>query len=614
MRSTTKKHSVGTYCKLALFAFGLVVFACVGILRTATSRDATAYGAASPKTENAQHEAAVPKTILDLQPFRQVSSNRIKSDKGIQGLATLINLNPAVNAWYVLEVDWQDGSKSSYHLENPQPRSQKLVLDPKYPLGIEISQGTGHYSCNLFGGGASDPLDQAKKSQAPYASLCEGRLFLRNPVKGHLTRLEAEAEFFRNQMPGGEKVAVIFHHLLEDSHRETAEIHTAGHQGGATAIGGTAEDVPLPAIIDSKYADQVLTPSGLGLSLEQDIRAGIRPGVWYSASGNPGVYVSLIEPQSIDRAILESYKATVNMLAPVEASSLCYLVAFDLDHFDLAYALGTEHPSVEWSEHMQPGMRDPKLPGPDGIGTISPLVSTGMISPESTGRTVATFAGGFKRMHGAFKYGPLASENHGSHYGFLENGVLFSKLEPGLATLFVLDDGSVQMKSWDTQDDGMLAKIKYARQNGVALVEFDERSQATVPGPLVNKWGPGNWSGSEDMKLRTIRAGAALQWNGKKRFLIYTVFSDATPSAMARVFQAYRCRYAMHLDMNALEHTYFALYRRAGSQLFVEYLIDGMREVDKTDSGGGVPRFLGYPDNRDFFFVMRRDQMRGGRP
>jgi len=294
-------------------------------------------------------------------------------------------------------------------------------------------------------------------------------------------------------------------------------------------------------------------------------------------------------------------------LDTVEASSLCYLVAFDLDRFDLGYALGTEHPSVEWSEHIQLGMKDPKLPGPDGIGTISPLVSTGSVNPDSAQKTVATFVGGFKRMHGAFKYGPFAAENEGSHYGFMENGTVLSRLQPGLATIFVLDDGSVQMKSWDVQDERILGRIKYARQNGVPLVEFDERSQSTVPGQFVNKWGPGNWSGSEDMKLRTIRGGAALQWNGKKRFLIYAVFSDATPSAMARVFQAYRCRYGMHLDMNALEHTYFAIYRRAGSQFFVDYLITGMSEVDKTNSGGEVPRFLGYADNRDFFFVMRRN-------
>jgi hypothetical protein len=418
--------------------------------------------------------------------------------------------------------------------------------------------------------------------------------------------LEAEAEFFRTQVWGGEKVAVIFHHLLEDSHRETGKLTDSSGPGGTTAGGGKAEDAPVAALIDSKYAGRVLTPSGLGVALE-NVHNGMTPGAWYSASGNPYVYVSLIEPQLVDGAILESYKAMVNPLDSVEASSLCYLVAFDLDRFDLGYALGTEHPSIEWSEHIQPGMKDPKLPGPDGIGTIAPLVPTGMVSPGSVSKTVATFTGGFKRTHGAFKSGELAMKNHGSHYGFAQDGVVFSKLQPGLATIFVLDDGSVQMKTWDAQDDGVLPKIKHARQNGVPLVEFDERSQATVPGRLVNKWGPGNWSGSEEMKLRTIRAGAALQSNGRKRFLIYAVFSDATPSAMARVFQAYRCRYGMHLDMNALEHTYLALYRRTGSQLFVDYLLSGMSEVDKTASGGEVPRFLGYPDNRDFFFVMRRD-------
>jgi len=394
---------------------------------------------------------------------------------------------------------------------------------------------------------------------------------------------------------------------LEDSHRETGEMHTEA-QGDLAAVGGEIQGaLPLPAIIDSKYAHRFVTPSDVGLALETPEHGGMRPGAWYSASGNPGIYVSLIEPELIDKAILESYKATVNSLDTVEALSLCYLVAFDLDRFDLTYALGTQHPTVDWSEHIQPGIKDPRLPGPDGIGTISPLVSTGLISPEYGQRTVATFTGGFKRIHGAFKYGELASKNYGSHYGFLENGVVFSKLQLGLATIFVLDDGSIQMKTWERQDDRILAKVKYARQNGVPLVEFDERSQSTVPGRLVNSWGPGNWSGSEDMKLRTIRSGVALQWSGRKHFLVYAVFSDATPSAMARVFQAYQCRYGMLLDMNALEHTYLALYRRAGSQLFVDHLISGMSQVEKSDSGGCVPRFLGYPDNRDFFYLMRRN-------
>ena len=62
-----------------------------------------------------------------------------------------------------------------------------------------------------------------------------------------------------------------------------------------------------------------------------------------------------------------------------------------------------------------------------------------------------------------------------------------------------------------------------------------------------------------------MRSGSVARGSDGKRFLIYGYFPTATPSAMARVFQAYGCRYAMLLDMNALEHTYLALYRRAGS-------------------------------------------------
>ena len=76
---------------------------------------------------------------------------------------------------------------------------------------------------------------------------------------------------------------------------------------------------------------------------------------------------------------------------------------------------------------------------------------------------------------------------------------------------------------------------------------------------------------------------------------------------MARVFQAYRCSYAMLLDMNALEHTYLAYYRRSGSEMSVDHLIKGMSQLDQSESGQVIPRFLGYPDNRDFFYVMRRN-------
>ena len=104
-----------------------------------------------------------------------------------------------------------------------------------------------------------------------------------------------------------------------------------------------------------------------------------------------------------------------------------------------------------------------------------------------------------------------------------------------------------------------------------------------------------------------MRAGAALQEFKGKRFFIYAFFWSATPSALARVFQAYRCRYAMLLDMNALEHTYSAIYKRQGPSLYVQHLIQGMSEVDRSVREQYVPRFFGYSDNRDFFYLLRRE-------
>jgi hypothetical protein len=359
---------------------------------------------------------------------------------------------------------------------------------------------------------------------------------------------------------------------------------------------------PAQASVDPQYSTRALLPENLGIELEgqSSVTARMTPGAWYPAAGNPGLYLSVIQPGFIDPSFFDGYRNVVSKLDSVENASLCYLIAFDLDRYEVGYERGTDYPGVGWSDHILPQMRDPKLPGPDGIGTIAPLVSTGLISPDNGRRTVASFTGGFKREHGAFRSGELAKKNHGSHYGFIENGVVFSKLQPGLATIVILDDGSLDMKTWSDTDNKQLGRIRHARQNGVPIIE------ASAPGRLVSNWGAGNWSGSEDEKLRTIRGGAALQGH----YLIYTVFSSATPSAMARVFQAYHCTYAMLLDMNALEHTYLAVYRRSGSEMSVEHLIKGMSVLDKSASGEVVPRFLGYPDNRDFFYVMKRSEVR----
>ena len=116
--------------------------------------------------QQAQYDASVPKTILELQPFRQTSSIRIAASDGREGFATLVNLHPAINAWYLLTVKWKDErSDQAYHLENPKPRDRTLQLDAGYPSGLVVEE-SGHRSvCPLFGTETSNVLEQASASR-----------------------------------------------------------------------------------------------------------------------------------------------------------------------------------------------------------------------------------------------------------------------------------------------------------------------------------------------------------------------------------------------------------------------------------------------------------------
>lgn len=543
--------------------------------------------------------AAATRTVLDLQPYRESQSIAIRSAAGRTGTATLVDINPSIAAWYVLTVSWGAGQPArEYHLENPAPEAQKLDLDARYPQGIVLT-GARPHQCDLFSG-APSAIERAAGAGSAFEPLCDGRVYLRSRATGRHTRLESAVDLLRERVWGGERLLDLGHQLLGDRNLETGTTATTG------ALPQPLRAGPLPALVDPKTAGELLVSTNLGIEAVGGGR-GLAPGAWYAATGQPGVYVSILQPGMAAASILRDGAKSVAPLDRVESSAVCYIVAFDLDRFDVGYAGGTDHPSVEWSDHMLAAQRVAALPGPDGIGRIAPLVATGMVNPRDAARTIAVFTGGFKRTHAAFKYGDLSTRNRGSHYGFVENGAVLSTLQPGLSTIFVTADGRVDMKTWADGDNARLQQIRHARQNGVPIVEYDEALKATVPGRFVNLWGPGNWSGSQDLKLRTIRAAAAIQINGRERYLFYAVFSAATPSAMARVFQAYRCRYAMLLDMNALEHTYFALHDREASGIRLEYLIKGMSVVDRVSGGRTVPRFVAVPDNRDFFYIMRRE-------
>ena len=546
----------------------------------------------------AQYEEVRAKTIVELQPFRLEQNAR---DPAADLPLRLITLNPAVGAWYLLQV-WANpnGKPDNFHIENPDPARQQVTFDDGARPALIIRRDGKELRCRPWVG----ELTVAGQSALPYAPICSGRLFLRNKVPGNRTNLEAASEFLRDNVWGGESIVRFFKNtFFADSELENSE-------DVAADAADTGANGPAPMLIDAALAERPVISTQLDLGLQDGDAGKMAVGAWYSVAGARGVFASAFQPRRISKEVLEGPGRT-NWLDSVERNATGYMVGFDMTQFDIGWAKGTDHPALGWSPRPAWNVRPKGLPGPDGVNTPAPLVPLGMVNPVIASRAVATFTAGFKRQHGAFKYGDMATFNLGHHYGFIEKGVILSKLQPNLSTFYGLTDGTIAMKTWTEADNVLLPRITFARQNGVPLLETDPETGAGIPGDRVIQWGGGNWSGSAEAKLRTLRAGVCMASKGGKSFLIYGYFSTATPSAMARTFQAYGCNYAMLLDMNALEHTYLAVYQRQAGKVHVGHIVPGMALIEKKLRGGTIiPRFIGFADNRDLFYLTRKEAVK----
>jgi hypothetical protein len=556
--------------------------------------------AQSPETLARQledYQAVKAKTILELQPFRQtVTAVDAETDLYLQ----FVSLNPAVGAWYLLALSaGAKGRVATYHIENPDPAHQTVRFDAGPTPAIIVETAKGSLRCTPWAADGAE-LSAAAKTRIAYAPLCNGRLYLRNPVPGHKTNIEATTDFLRNNVWGGEAIV----RFVRDNFYRDSQLETSG-EVGIGGIGGAAYGPP-PMQANAPVDQLPVISTLLDIAIEGTDPHHMTVGQWYPVTGLKGVFASAFQPRSINGEIFKTPGA--NRLDSIEANATGYMIAFDMDKFDIGYAVGTDHPALGWSPRPPASVRPRGLPGPDGINTAGPLVRLGMVNPVIANKTIGTFTAGFKRDHGAFRYGDMATTNMGHHYGFIEKGVIFSKLQPGLSTLYGLTDGRLMMKTWTEADNALLPRLRFARQNGVPLVTTDPATGRPVPGKRVTQWGPGNWSGSADVELRTLRAGMCMASAQGHEYLIYGYFSSATPSAMARTFQAYGCRHAMLLDMNALEHTYLALYVPQAGKMHVAHLVPGMAQIDKKVRGGGIiPRFIGFADNRDFFYLTHKE-------
>lgn len=564
-----------------------LVFVSAATLATApAAADVTApwYAPAAQRAARfAEFSRTIRRDVIAFQPFRAELSGTAADGTRLR----LISLNPDANAWFVLETGEGRG-RTQWHLENAAPDLFTVSLGAD-GTALTIDSATGPVVCTPWTG----ELDAARRAGLPYVPICEGRLFLRNRGSGSRTMRESVTDFLRAYVPFGEDlISLIKGTLYEDAFLESSLVMDAAEAAAAVEALGRA-NLRRPVVMQTQMRLPLIGAAG----------GRMEAGAWYPVENAPGIYASTVQPGMVHPDILNR-RNEANPLDGVENAADVYLFAYDMGRFELRYELGTDHPAVNWSP--RPSV-DRSLPGPDGFADLSPLQMTGMLNPVLIDRVAGIIAGGFKREHGAWRLGPMSTTNQGHHYGFVVHGVVLSRLQPGVVTVFALDDGTVQMRTWREEDNALLPRIRFARQNGVPLVEPGPDGTPRV-GELVRSWLGGNWSGSAEAQLRTLRSGLCLRESEGRQFLIYAVFSAATPSGMARTFQAYGCQWAMQLDMNSLDLTYAAVYaRRPGQEGFdILHLDRRMAESDRTDRGRTLGRFVHFPDNRDFLYLLRR--------
>lgn len=534
--------------------------------------------------------------VVSFQPFAEVSGPLafMKSEQTVR----LTNLNKIVNTWFLLEVIPAKGSWSkarTFNIENAYPNAQKITLGEDGRIVVKTTDG--ETVCDMLGeDGWSGALFDGVDTD-PYVALCGGKLLLRNQQSGKKDTISWGTTLLRDMLgdTGDAIVNGVKENLFDGKYFEAGEENAAA---GATVDEGGPTAAKVSEAVSIKK-------SGIGFDLVDDVKDGMQVGQWYASKNFPGLFLSVMKAKYVDKEILQTYTDRVKPLDVTgqgESEAIVNSVAIDLDKYRFGWNNGTEHPGVGWSSRALKEFG----PGPDGFADLNPLSFPGVVTPTLLNQTVGVLTGGFQRRHSAFKGGPLAEINRSSHYGFMEKGVLMSTIIPNLATFIIGLDGTIELKTWNLQDNARLDKMRDIRQNGVPLIETDPTTGEGIPGSLVNSWVGGNWSGSANVELKTPRTSACIAEREGKRFLIMTYFSTHTPNAMARVLQSYGCKYAIHLDMNQPVFAYTAFFTATADGDFnIEHLSNSM-EDDVIVNGKKAPRSLLTPTYKDFFYVMKR--------
>ena len=527
--------------------------------------------------------AAELRSIIEVQPDTVMSRST-----GVEGEYRLILLNKNYKAWYILERNFF-GKPETAHLEVTAPEYTQLTLDGS---NLVVVGRNGVFNCSLEG----DDNQFFREETHAWSATCSPDLYVRHKTAIYASWAEKIADWLRGNRANNPIIEfwVEFGEKTGDSRQIYAnrlvgscgpdQLPASDPKQQIDYFFGTpqAQAAPDPATLTRAAIGQWLLKAEFGLPFEaQGTKlAEKRIGSWVALHDMPGIFASQITPEAAAGAV---------EISTEDQDKLVYLLGFDLAKFQLNFTLGAAHPAVG---PVTGGVRPGKIgltPGVDGVANSEPLVRAGQVPPWQLNHLAASFNGGFKRAHSALK-----NSKNQIPAGFVENAIVFSKLQPGFMTLYGLLDGSVDLQIWsDKLANETQGKILFARQNGVAVIENSH------PGALIHDEG-GGWSGDHDALRPALRSGVCLAHNNSGKFLIYGLFTRATPAEMARVFSAYHCTSAMQLDMTDYQLLDAAVYRWRPEGIEAFSLSKKMRSARKNQ------RYFGQTDTKDFFWLTRK--------
>jgi hypothetical protein len=537
------------------------------------------------------------KALFQLQPYKQEMTATYQDDFFLS--SSLLNLNTHINTWYLLDLIDKNGVEKTYNILSTSD-DLKLSLDPKIPELLIKEYPNNNYRCDI-NNEISRVVAAERHTKFSHISVCNDLLLVVMKQDGSRSMIERGAEVLR--WLGGDAAEGVINaakysifndkYLIRERTGESADTWDETDNNG------------LPrAAVEAKYRRTTIPTRHLGLVTEKGEKS-LLAGKWYPLQNYPDVYASLIMPGMVSWEIQHSHRDRVNPLGGEERRAVVYLMAFSLSRYTLGWGHGTDHPGVGWSPRAIHIKKNNPY-GPDGFDKLEPLIPLGNVPPFHWTKTIGTISGGFQNRHSAFRYGELSKTHKAHQYGFMENGVMLSSPNQDLATVIIYKGGRVELKRWTEQDNKKLPRIRHLRQNGVPLIQRDENGHG-IPGKYVKYWSQGNWSGTADKQLMAPRGAGCLIETPLDNYMVYAYFSGATPSAMARVFQAYGCNFALQLDMNSPGQAYASLFRPKGdgSSFDIELLVTNMHMYmggHKTS-----PRYFIKPDYKDFFYIMQRE-------